>query len=135
MSDRKHIILGVGAVVFHDNRILLVKRKKAPYLHQWSIPGGTVRFGESLRDAAVREIREETGIIIEAGEPVYTFEVIDELKSHYVVIDLEARYISGTPKASDDAEDAAWFDADMLADVDVNPITRDLLTTKYRFIK
>ncbi len=133
MSEQKHIILGVGAVVFHANRVLLVKRNKPPFLHQWAIPGGKVGFGESLREAAEREIREETGIIIEAREPVYTFEVINDMQSHYVVIDLEARYISGSPQANDDACDAAWICATDMANINVNQITRDLLKAKYAF--
>lgn len=133
MSDQKHIILGVGAVVFHDNRVLLVKRNKPPYQYQWAIPGGKVRYGESLRDAAEREIREETGIIIEAGEPIYTFEVIKKSQPHYVVIDLAARYISGTPQANDDACDAAWISATDMVNIEVNQITKDLLKAKYAF--
>lgn len=133
MSEQKHIILGVGAVVFHDNRVLLVKRNKPPFLHQWAIPGGKVRYGETLRDAAEREIREETGIIIQAGEPIYTFEVINDMQPHYVVIDLEARYVSGSPQANDDACDAAWISATDMTKIDVNQITRNLLKAKYAF--
>ena len=69
--------VAVGAVVFKDGKVLMVRRGKPPAKDQWAIPGGSVELGETLQDAAEREILEETGISIRAHAPFYTFEVID----------------------------------------------------------
>lgn len=129
---------GVGAVVFHQNRVLLVKRDRPPNAGQWAIPGGRIKFGESLQQAAEREILEETGITIRAGEPVFAFDIIQhdeqqQCRLHYVVIDLAADYISGEPVAGDDAAAAAWISATELGELPVNPLTLQLLKNQYRF--
>ena len=74
-------LVAVGAVVFNQNRVLLVKRAKPPAQNQWAIPGGKVRLGETLQQAAEREIHEETGIIIRALKPIYTFDIIQKDRS------------------------------------------------------
>lgn len=130
--------LGVGAVVFHQNRILLVKRANPPSAGQWAIPGGKIKLGETLQQAAEREIFEETGIRIRAGEPVFAFDLIQhnaqaECQLHYVVVDLAAEYLDGEPVAADDASDARWIAADELKDLPVNVITLNLLRDKYQF--
>ncbi len=130
--------IAVGAVVFRDNQVLLVERKQPPNLGQWAIPGGKVRLGESLAAAAEREILEETGITIRAGNPVYTFELIDKASNgdvlyHYVIIDLLAEYISGQPKPADDVSAAAWVEAQTLSTLPVNPETLKLLREQFNF--
>jgi len=138
MESKNSIQLGVGAIVFKNDAVLLVKRKNPPHQHQWAIPGGKVHYGESLKDAVEREILEETGIVIHAQEPIYTFEVIDTNKAnntpfHYVVIDFDAQYISGTPRANDDAEQASWVSRKEYASLNVNNITRKLLNEEFEF--
>ena len=130
--------LGIGAVVFHQDRVLLVKRKNPPAAGEWAIPGGKVRLGETLQQAAEREIREETGIEIRAGEPVYVFDLIQhdeqgECVTHYVIVDVEAEYLSGQPRAADDAADARWLSAEELKTLPVNETTRHLLRSHYNF--
>lgn len=124
-------IVGVGAVVIYNSKVLLVQRATPPYQGLWCIPGGKVQFGETLQQAAEREIREETGIVIEAGESVYSFEIIntDDPKNpvHYVVIDLEARYVSGEINASSDAMAVAWFSKDEVDDGCVEKHTKQFL--------
>ena len=124
-------VIGVGAVVVHQERVLLVKRGNAPYRGMWCIPGGRVRYGETLQHAAEREILEETGISIKAKQPVYTFEIIDtennEHPLHYVVVDLEADYISGELTPNDDALDARWFAKDEIDQDIVQELTRNFL--------
>lgn len=133
-----HPRLGVGAVVFKQNRVLLVFRSNPPARHQWAIPGGRVELGETLQTAAEREVLEETGITIRAGEPVYTFDAIDRddagrVRYHFVIVDLEAEYISGEPIPGDDARDARWISAQELRGLPVNRVTRGLLSQVYQF--
>jgi len=138
MGNKNSIQLGVGAVVFNDDAILLVKRRNPPHQHQWAIPGGKVNYGESLKNAVKREILEETGVLIDVQEPVYTFEVIetDEKNNatlHYVVIDYTARYLSGKLKAADDAEQAEWITRERFHALDISHITKTLLAEKFQF--
>lgn len=130
--------VGVGAVVFHDGAVLLVQRRNPPCADEWAIPGGKVRLGESLQQAAEREILEETGIQIKAGAPVFAFDLIENddsggVRWHYAIIDLQAEYISGEIRAADDAIAAAWFKPEDLPSVTVNPTTLKLLQTQFDF--
>lgn len=114
--------VAVGALVLRDNKVLLVKRNHPPAEDLWAVPGGRINVGETLQEAAVREIKEETGLDIIPGQPIYSFDAIhrDEdgkVKFHYVIIDLLAECKSGTPKAGDDASEVGWFSA-----VDLNRI-------------
>lgn len=124
--------VAVGAVVRRGSAVLLVQRAAPPNAGQWAIPGGKVQPGETLQQAAEREIREETGVIVKAGEPVFSFDVIEredsgELRYHYVIVDLLADYVSGEPQAGDDAMDAAWVEPATLVRLEVNATTRQLL--------
>ena len=130
--------VAVGAVVFHEERVLLVRRGQAPSDGQWAIPGGGVELGETLAQAAEREIREETGVLIAAGEPIYVFDLIerdpaDGVRFHYVIVDLAARYIGGEPYAGDDAAEARWVSAHEIKQLTVSPPTRKLLARHYGF--
>jgi len=130
--------VAVGAVVFRDDCVLLVRRGKAPARGQWAIPGGSVNLGETLQQAAEREIFEETGILINAGEPSFVFDVVERddaggIRYHYVIVDLDATYQSGGVRAGDDALEARWVAARELADLDVSLPTRQLLKRHYGF--
>lgn len=129
--------LGVGGVVLHRGKVLLVKRKRPPSQGLWAIPGGKVEAGESLRQAVVRELAEECGIKVAAGEVIHQYELIDksadEIKFHYVVLDFLARYVGGDVVAGDDAEAVAWFAAAELLHNDVDSNTMYLLK-KINFI-
>jgi len=130
--------LAVGAIVFKENKVLLVKRGRAPSKGLWAIPGGSVKLGETIKNAAEREIIEETGIHVRAGAPVYSFESIErdddgDVQFHYYIVDLEAEYISGEITPGDDADDAAWMSVEDLKVNDVHPRTLEMLVSQYSF--
>lgn len=97
----------VGVVCFRGDDVLLIKRGAPPRAGEWSLPGGRIEFGERAADAALRELREETGC---EGEIVGLIEVVDGLMEdrHYVLIDYAVRWISGKPHAGDDAVHAEF---------------------------
>jgi ADP-ribose pyrophosphatase len=124
--------VAVGAVVIHAGKVLLVRRGKAPSNGKWAIPGGSVELGETLQQAAEREILEETGLRIRAGKPVYTFDLIErdrhgDTRYHYIIVDLAAEYIGGELQPGDDADQAAWISFDALPSLDMNATTRAFL--------
>jgi len=126
--------VAVGAVVFKDGKILLVKRIKDPQKKTWAIPGGSVNLGETLQEAAEREIKEETGLTIRAKKPIHTFDHIERdergaIRFHYVIVDLEADFVSGKLTPADDALDAGWFSSEDLDHLVVTEATRKLLRT------
>src|SRR5438477_7365051 len=101
-------LVGVGAIIVEAGRVLLIKRGKAPLLGEWSIPGGMLEVGETLRQGAEREALEETGLVVHATELLGVFERVvpdDEKRTiyHYVLIDFLCKRMSGEVKASGDA--------------------------------
>ncbi len=114
--------VAVGALVVHQNKVLLILRGEAPAKGMWAVPGGSVNIGETLQAAAEREVLEETGLQIKAGQVIYSFEKIQHDKAgqvqyHYVILDLEAEPLDpAQPLApADDAIEAGWF---TMADLD-----------------
>jgi len=130
--------VAVGAVVIHNHCILLVKRGKQPAKGEWAIPGGSVELGETLEAAAEREIYEETGVTIKAGKMIYSFDSIvkdgDRTRFHYVILDFEASYVAGDPRAGDDVLEAGWFGPEKIKTLGVNSRTLHLLA-KIGFIR
>jgi 8-oxo-dGTP diphosphatase len=107
-------LVGVGAVIVDQNRVLLIRRGTPPLLGEWSLPGGVLECGETLRDAVVREAHEETGLTVETGEMLGVYERVirddaRRVRYHYVLIDFLCRAVGGDLKAGSDAADVRWF--------------------------
>ncbi|MFI5101870.1 MAG: NUDIX hydrolase [Terriglobales bacterium] len=107
-------LVGVGAVIIAENRVLLIRRGSAPLLGEWSLPGGVLECGETLREAVAREAREETGLVVETGEMLGVYERVirddkKRVRYHYVLIDFLCRPLSGDLKAGSDAAEVRWF--------------------------
>jgi len=118
-------IVGVGAVIVREGRAVIVQRTTEPLKGQWSIPGGAVEVGETLRQAAAREAREETGLEVEAGEILEVFESMypdaeGRIRYHYVLIDFLCRPVGGELQAGGDAAQARWVAAEELPQFQVS---------------
>jgi 8-oxo-dGTP diphosphatase len=120
-AQRRAPIAAVGVVCLRGEDVLLVRRGQPPLEDAWSLPGGRIEWGERAADAALRELNEETGCVAELAGLI---DVVDGLMQargdgvlwgHYVLIDYAARWISGEPRAGDDARDARFFAPDEIA--------------------
>lgn len=112
-------------------RILLVQRSKDPGRGLWAVPGGKVERGESLRDAARREVAEETGLNVDVGEVIWVGEVIDD-SNHIVLIDFAGELVGGELTPADDAADARWVPLDEASTFPLTPTMYDLVGTLRR---
>jgi len=107
-------MVGVGAVIIDDGRALVVRRATEPLKGQWSIPGGVLELGETMRSGAAREALEETGLTVEAGEVLDVFDRIlpdaaGKTQYHYVLVDFLCRKISGKARAGSDVSEVRWI--------------------------
>jgi 8-oxo-dGTP diphosphatase len=109
----------VGAVVIDDDHLLLVRRGHGAAAGEWAFPGGRVEFGETMVEALVREVREETGLAVAVGDYIGHVEVITE-GTHYVIHDYYATAFDTEPlRAGDDAAEAAWVDLHVVAELNL----------------
>ncbi|MEO9529057.1 NUDIX domain-containing protein [Roseibium sp.] len=103
----------VSVLCHRDGRALFVRRGKPPYKDHWSLPGGLIELGETLVQAAARELLEETGVTAHLGDPVETFDSIQRdadgrVATHFILTVFCGAYASGTPAAGDDAAALDW---------------------------
>ncbi len=117
--------VGVGAVLVHEGKVLLIRRGKEPLRGRWVVPGGTVELGETLREALVREVEEETGLTVEPRALLAVFDRIDredgEVRYHCVIVDYLCSYVAGALRAGSDAEAVAFAAAEELPAYDLPP--------------
>ena len=135
-KDSRHYpdrpVLAVSVVLWTGSRVLLVRRARPPLAALWSFPGGVVEIGERLDEAAIREVREETGLAVEIGPVVDHAEVIrrdaaGRVERHYVIVVFAGRQVAGTARAGDDADAIGWIDMSELGDYELTPDTARIL--------
>ena len=129
-------VVGVGGVVVRDGRVLLIRRGKAPLYGRWVVPGGTVELGETLEEALVREMEEETSLRVEPLEVLTVFDRIERdgerVVYHYVIVDYLCRWLSGEAKAGSDALDVAWATPEQLSGYDLPPKALEVVQDAFR---
>ena len=134
-------VLGVGAVIWNDkDEVVLIRRGKEPRQDQWSIPGGHLEWGESLHDAVLREVREETALTVEIAGLIDTVDLImqdpsGEVTRHYVLIDFATRAVAGELRAGSDAAEARWVAFSALSDYPLWSETRRIIEESRRLIE
>jgi ADP-ribose pyrophosphatase YjhB (NUDIX family) len=125
-------LVGVGAIIIEAGRVVLVKRGHPPLAGEWSIPGGVLEVGETLRQAAVREAFEETGLEVEPADLLGVFDRVlrdqaGRTQYHYVLIDFLCRRISGEPRGAGDAAEARWFTREEVAGLSLAKDTAEVI--------
>ena len=125
-------LVGLGSIIIQDDRVVLVKRAHPPIQGHWSIPGGVLEVGERVREAAIREAREETGLIVEPGELLGVYDRIlrdpeQRVQYHYVLIDFLCRSAGGELLAASDAADVRWFKREELSALNLAKDTLDVI--------
>jgi 8-oxo-dGTP diphosphatase len=133
-------LVGVGAIIIEDARVVLVKRAHPPLQAEWSIPGGVLEVGELVREAAVREAREETGLTVEPGELLGVYDRVlrnaeQRVQYHYVLIDFLCRRVAGDLAASSDAAEVRWFRREELPALKLAADTLDVIRKGFAKIR
>jgi ADP-ribose pyrophosphatase YjhB (NUDIX family) len=124
--------VGVGAVIWKGGQVLLIRRAAPPRQGKWSLPGGMQHLGETLAEAIIREIKEETGLEVRLGEVVAVVDLIErdaagDVEYHFTVIDYEADWETGEAIAGDDAAEAVWADPLHLSPFDLPRLQQSVI--------
>ena len=136
MSERRYPtrpIVGVGTVVLDGDMVLMVQRGKPPRQGSWSLPGGAQELGETIHEAARREVREETGLEIEIFGLIDVVDSVrpdadDKIEYHYTLIDVAGHAVGGTLMAGGDAQDCRWFTRPEIDAMDIWSETKRIIT-------
>ncbi len=125
--------VGVGVLVLRDDQFILVKRGKAPAREKWTLPGGLVHVGETLGQAAERELMEECNVWARLRQQMQIFEYIEkqhgQVLYHYIVVDYVADYLGGELSAGSDVLDARWFRIEDIAQLDTSEGLSEFITS------
>lgn len=124
-------ILAASMAVFREGRVLIARRARAPWAGAFSLPGGVVEIGETLAEAALRELREEVGVEADIAGFVRHVEPIhregDRVRAHFVIAVFAGRWLSGEAQVSDEVSEIAWVDPLALGDRPTTPELADIL--------
>lgn len=128
----KQPLVGVGAIIIQHGRIALIKRGKPPLMGEWSVPGGMLELGETVRHGVQREALEETGLVVQARELLGVFDrIVSDAKGqfsyHYVLVDFLCEVVSGELCAGHDACDANWFAPDQVVTLPLAADTAEVI--------
>jgi 8-oxo-dGTP diphosphatase len=130
-------MVGVGAIIIENSRVLLVKRAHPPLQAEWSIPGGVLEVGELVREAAIREAREETGLTVEPSDLLGVYDRIlrnpeQRVQYHYVLIDFLCRRVAGDLSAASDAAEVRWYTREELPALRLAEDTLDVISKGFQ---
>jgi 8-oxo-dGTP diphosphatase len=135
----KHPLVGVGGVVIHGDRALLIRRGSEPLKGQWSIPGGMLELGEELTAGVRRELKEETGLDVEPLECILVFDRImregSRVKYHYVIVDYLCRKRRGRLRPASDVIDARWVRREELAQYHLTEMALSLILRAFALVR
>ncbi len=125
-------LIGVGAVIVHERRTVIVRRATPPLLGEWSIPGGLLELGETVKDGVRREVLEETGLIVEPGPVIEVFDSIfrdaeGRCQYHYVLLDYLCSVSGGDLRAASDVSDARWIAENEISNFGLRDATQAVL--------
>jgi ADP-ribose pyrophosphatase YjhB (NUDIX family) len=125
-------VVGVGAVILREGKVLIVRRANPPLQGEWSIPGGGLDLGEKLRDGVAREVREETGLEVEVGPVLDVFDSIfpdaeGRTQYHYVLVDYLCHPRPGTACAASDASEVRWAKPEELESLGMKQVTIEVI--------
>lgn len=135
----KHPLVGVGGVVIHRERALLIRRGRPPLKGEWSIPGGIVQLGEELAAGVRRELKEETGLEVEPLECILLFDRIlregHRVKYHYVIADYLCRCKRGRLRPASDVIDARWVRRENLAQYNLTEMATKVIMRAFELME
>ncbi len=137
-------LIGVGSIIFKQNKkqnkVLLIKRAHPPSEGKWSIPGGLVEIGETLRAAVIREIEEEVGLKVRPEKIVDVIERIipdssGKIMYHYVIVDFLCTILAGSPVANSDVKEAVFYSLNQLNRLELSPELVNIIKKAYKIWK
>jgi len=130
-------LVGVGVCVLEDNKVLLARRRSPPKIGEWSLPGGAQEIGETIKECALREVREETGLEVRILKLIDVIDsiIVDDfgkIKYHYTLIDFVAEPVSGNLLAGDDASHVKWFCQKKVIDLPIWDQTKKVIAQAFK---